>query len=50
MPDDWMPGQAYQSPEGIGEWVVEAALQRWDYVPVAPTTAPIRGQRVGGEV
>lgn len=32
------------------EWVVEAALQRWDYVPVAPTTAPIRRQRVGGEV
>ncbi len=32
------------------EWVVEAALQQWDYVPVAPTTAPIRRQRVGGEV
>ncbi len=32
------------------EWVIEAALRRWDYVPVAPTTAPTRHQRVGGEV
>ncbi len=32
------------------EWLVEAALQRWDYVPVGPTRAPTWRQRFGGEV
>ncbi len=30
------------------EWVVEAALQRWGYVPEARTTAPARRRRVSG--
>lgn len=32
------------------EWVVEAALQQWDYVPAVRTTAPTRRRRVSGEV
>jgi len=32
------------------EWVVEAALRHWDYVPAAATTIPIELQRVSGEV
>lgn len=39
-------GEVHEQPGW--EWVVEAALQRWGYVPEARTTAPARRRRVSG--
>lgn len=42
-PRIWTPGQAYQSPEGIGTWVVEAVYQGASVI-YADKAGPLRSQ------